>query len=229
MPEAEPLTFAQLAQIVMKKADGAGRFMLGIAGYPGAGKSTSAAALVEALNAAAGKEEKAPAAVVVPMDGFHRYNAELQALDLLPLKGVPASFDADAFVALLRRIKKAGTTGDTVTCPSFDRAIEEPAPDTISVRPQHKIIVVEGNYLLLDSAPWNEIPEILDEIWFIDCPLSQIEPRLLARHIAGGRDEAGARTKMESTDLPNAKLIEASRRRADRIVSPPPLPTNKTL
>ncbi|MBU6450493.1 MAG: hypothetical protein KGS72_01850 [Cyanobacteria bacterium REEB67] len=235
MPSAEPQSFAQLAQIVRSKAGTAKRYMLGMAGYPGAGKSTTAAALVAEINkcleegeeqsVAAGVKDTAQAAIVVPMDGFHRYNAALKNLDLLPLKGVPASFDGDAFIALLRRIKSAGTTGDTVTCPSFDRAVEEPAPDTIAVLPQHSIIVVEGNYLLLDSPPWNEIPKILDEIWFIDCPLAEIEPRLLARHIAGGRDQAGARAKMESTDLPNARLVDASRRRANRIVVPPPLQT----
>jgi pantothenate kinase len=160
-------------------------------------------------------------AVVVPMDGFHRYNKELKELQLFELKGVPDSFDAQAFVKLLSRIKE--DRGGTIGCPCFDRDIEEPTPDAIQVKPAHKIVVVEGNYLLLDKSPWDEVRPLLDQVWFIDCDMSEVESRLRARHHKGGRDPEAASIKMESTDLPNARLIEKTRASADRVIRLPKL------
>jgi len=193
------------------------RYIIGLVGDPGAGKSTTAALLVDGVNL-----KLKDAAVVVPMDGFHRYNAELRRLNLFELKGVPDSFDGEAFVAVLQKIRH-DTKAETIGVPAFDRAIEEPEPDAIKVRAHHKIIVVEGNYLLLDRAPWNQIPAILDECWFIESDRGLIEERLLARHIKGGRDANAARAKMESTDLPNADLIEKTKTRAQRVISLPHL------
>jgi pantothenate kinase len=190
------------------------RFMLGIIGYPGAGKSTTAQLLVDGVNKA--QNGGKAVAVVVPMDGFHRYNQELKELQLFELKGVPDSFDGRAFVDLLGKIK--ANKGKTIGCPCFDRAIEEPTPDAILVKPEHKIVVVEGNYLLLDTPPWDKVRPTLDEVWFIDCDMTEVESRLRARHHKGGRNPEAARIKMESTDLPNARLIEKTRERADRVI-----------
>jgi pantothenate kinase len=193
--------------------------MLGLIGYPGAGKSTTAKLLVDGVNKA--QNGGGEIAVVVPMDGFHRYNSQLREMNLFELKGVPDSFDAEAFAELLSRVR-AGK-GKTVLCPCFDRAIEEPTPDAIAVKPEHKMVVVEGNYLLLDRSPWDRVRQNLDETWFIDCDMQQVESRLRLRHAAGGRDTEAARIKMESTDLPNAKLIESTRKSADRVISLPQL------
>lgn len=214
----------ELIAYILQKSQGlpeGKRFILGIVGYPGAGKSTTANYLAAALNRLNGDE--GALAVVVPMDGFHRYNAELRKLNLFELKGVPDSFDGQAFVDLLRTIRSRGDI--SIGCPCFDRAIEEPTPDAIQVMPlpQHKIVIVEGNYLLLSEAPWDQIASILDECWFVESDRALIEERLLQRHIAGGRDPAAARAKMESTDLPNADLINASKGRAQRIIAMPPL------
>ena len=196
-----------------KCAAQAPRLMLGIAGYPAAGKTTTAAWLVEALN-----QIEKDVAIAVPMDGFHHYNKQLAKLGLSALKGVPASFDATAFIELLNHLRHHDDLD--IGCPAFDRAIEEPTANAIVVRPNHKIIVVEGNYLLLDESPWRQIRDVLDQIWFVDSDFATIEPRLLERHIKGGRSPEAARIKVESTDLPNARLIEASRVNAARIIRP---------
>lgn len=200
--------------ILAKSANG--RFILGIAGAPGSGKSTLAQALFDAV------EHLQPGtAVVVPMDGFHLDNETLDKLGLLPLKGIPASFDEDGFVNLLAKIKKANLAADSdpVLAPLFDRATESSIQDEISILPSHKLVLVEGNYLLLEDEPWNKIQSICDEIWYLDVPESILLPRLIERHMAGGKDHAGALEKVNSTDLPNGRLVAQSQHLADKILS----------
>lgn len=189
-----------------------GRFLLGIVGFPGAGKSTFSAKLAECINKKAGHE----IAVVVPMDGFHRFNAELKAWGIWELKGIPESFDAQSFVDLLQALKEQ--SGRRIGCPTFDRTLEEPTENGIFVEPEHKLVIVEGNYLLLANSPWNQIKPILDQTWYIDETLTAIKPRLLERHMKGGRTKAQALEKMGSTDLANARLIKTTRPGADKII-----------
>jgi pantothenate kinase len=188
------------------------RYLLGLVGAPAAGKSTFAAQLVDAVNERLG----APVAVVVPMDGFHYSNQELDRRELRALKGIPATFDAQGFVDLVKDLKSR--QNESVFCPLFDRSIEASIENGIEIAPHHKIIVSEGNYLLLDEEPWRQLSELFNEIWFIDSTIETLMPRLLERHKAGGRNESETRAKIESTDLPNAKLIESSKERANRII-----------
>lgn len=188
------------------------RFILGIVGAPGAGKSTLASKLCHEINSQSADEP----AIIVPMDGFHYSNEHLLELGLLPLKGIPATFDAQGFVEILKKVQK--TKNESVFCPRFDRSIEASIPNDIEVKPHHKLVIVEGNYLLLDEKPWGEIAQYLDQSWFINCPIDVILPRLIQRHIDGGKSEADARRKVESTDLPNAKIIDATKSRATRIL-----------
>jgi pantothenate kinase len=188
------------------------RFLVGIVGFPGAGKSTLAEQLVAAVNQA-----RSDQAAVVPMDGYHLPNERLDDLQLRPLKGIPETFDADAFVGLLAELSERPPR--RVLCPAFDRTIDEPIADAIMIEPHHRLLVIEGNYLLLPSPPWNEIADLLDEAWYIDVPMETIMPRLIERHIKGGRDAEAARQKMESTDLRNARLIATTQQFADRLIN----------
>jgi pantothenate kinase len=106
----------------------------------------------------------------------------------------------------------------SVFCPLFDRSIEASIENGIEIKSQHQIIVSEGNYLLLDETPWSELRNLFDEIWFIDETIETLMPRLFARHKAGGRNEEETRAKIESTDLPNAKLIDSTKPRAHRVI-----------
>lgn len=198
--------------LVQKKA-GRERLVIGIAGYPGAGKSTLAKAIVETVNVSV--PELAPA-IVVPMDGFHLSNEELNEMGLLHLKGIPETFDSRAFVSALTGLKE--TEGKSFFFPLFDRSVERSTEDAIEVKNEHRLIVVEGNYLLVQREPWNRVRDLIDEIWFLDAELSAVRPRLIARHIEGGRSREGAIEKTESTDLPNARLIESTRPYADAVV-----------
>ncbi len=210
---AAPNTVESWARILIDEAEAsAQRYLLGLVGAPAAGKSTFAAQIVEAVNERLG----APVAVVVPMDGFHYSNEELDRRELRALKGIPATFDAQGFVDLVKDLKSR--QNESVFCPLFDRSIEASIENGIEIAPHHKIIVSEGNYLLLDEEPWRQLSELFNEIWFIDSTIETLMPRLLERHKAGGRNESETRAKIESTDLPNAKLIESTRNRANRVI-----------
>lgn len=200
---------------ILNTVEAGERFVLGIVGAPGAGKSTLASKLCSEMN----ERNASELAIVVPMDGFHFSNARLTQINLLPLKGIPATFDSKSFVKLLDEICK--TKNESVFCPRFDRSIEASIPDDIEVKPHHKLVIVEGNYLLLDQSPWSEIAKYLSQSWFIDCPMEVILPRLLQRHMDGGKSEQAAKSKVESTDLPNARLIEATKMRATRVLGCP--------
>ncbi|MDR3612914.1 MAG: nucleoside/nucleotide kinase family protein [Candidatus Obscuribacterales bacterium] len=188
------------------------RFVLGIVGCPGAGKSTLAQALVESINL----HSKAEIAVVVPMDGYHLSNETLTERGLLALKGIPDTFDAEGFIQLLAKLSLNEQTN--VYAPKFERSTESSIVDAIVIKPEHKLCVVEGNYLLLSTRPWSEARRYLDSVWFVDVELSVLKERLQQRHESAGRTPADAEKKVFSTDLPNAEIVYANRGLADKIV-----------
>lgn len=185
---------------------GGQRKLLGLVGAPGAGKSTLAAALLRA----AGPDR----AQVVPMDGFHLANVELQRLGRAGRKGAPDTFDSAGYVALLQRLRVQGPGDPIVYAPEFRREIEEPIAGAIAVLPETRLVITEGNYLLHDSGPWAGAAAMLDEVWYVDIDDAVREERLLKRHQQFGRSPEAARDWVAATDAPNARLIAATRGRA---------------
>ena len=196
----------------LEKSNEKNRYLLGICGPPGAGKSTLAEWIVAEWN-----RHHANEAIIVPMDGYHLSNEELQLRKLLPLKGIPETFDAVSFIDKLSQL--AQFPDKDHYCPRFERSIEASIEDAIRVSSAHKLVVVEGNYLLLESSPWHKIKNILSEIWYIDAEEKLLLPRLLLRHQSGGKSAEAASKKVNSTDLPNAKLVDSCKSRASRILS----------
>ncbi|WP_110665006.1 nucleoside/nucleotide kinase family protein [Salinicola halophilus] len=186
---------------------GGRRHILGIAGAPGAGKSTAAAALAVAL----GKRTR-----VVPMDGFHLANRQLAMLGRAGRKGAPDTFDVEGYRALLARLRDAPASAPTIYAPDFAREIEEPVAASIEVEAEVSLVITEGNYLLLDGHGWRGVRERLDEVWFVGLDTGEREARLIARHRRFGRSEREARDWVTTTDAPNAVSIEAAAHRADR-------------
>jgi pantothenate kinase len=180
--------------------------MLGIVGPPGAGKSTLAAALVAAYGAVM---------QVVPMDGFHLANSELDRLGRRGRKGAPDTFDAAGYVNLLERIKSQRVGDDLIYAPEYRREFEEGIAGAIAVQGATPLIVTEGNYLLLNDLPWNRVREVLDEVWYVDVPDALRRSRLVARHMRFGRSERQALDWVASTDDPNALRIAQTRELAD--------------
>lgn len=183
------------------------RRIIGIAGCPGSGKSTLAAELAAELG---------PAAVVVPMDGFHLAQRELVRLGRADRKGAPDTFDVDGYVALLDRIRSAD--GAVVFAPAFDRHLEEPIAGAIAVEPHHTVVITEGNYLLHDRSGWERVRPLLDECRFVEVDDGSRVERLTSRHVEHGRSPADAAAWVRAVDEPNAALVRATRGRADRIV-----------
>ncbi|WP_197356020.1 nucleoside/nucleotide kinase family protein [Streptomyces clavuligerus] len=187
------------------------RAVLGIAGPPGAGKSTLAERLVTALGGRA---------VLVPMDGFHLAGRVLARLGRADRKGAPDTFDADGYAALLTRLR-APAPGATVYAPAFDRSLEEPIAGAIAVDSSVPLVVTEGNYLLHDEGPWARIGPLLDEVWFLDTAPGVRVDRLVDRHVRYGKDRARAERWVRESDEANARLIAPGRERADLVVTLP--------
>ncbi len=203
---------AAVAERVGRRADPRRRYVLGIAGPPAAGKSTLALAVRDELNRAAGRR----IAEVAPMDGFHLSNAELRRLGALHRKGEPDTFDAAGYARLLATARADGDSD--VGWPSFDRSIEATVPNGLVLTPEVRIVVTEGNYLLLDTGDWAAVGPTLDEAWYLDADPVVLEARLIARHLAGGKSEHEARRKTTESDLPNAVLVRRTRQRAKLVL-----------
>jgi pantothenate kinase len=190
---------------------GGQRKLLGLVGAPGAGKSTLASALLQAVGA--------DRAQVVPMDGFHLANVELQRLGRAGRKGAPDTFDSAGYVALLHRLRAQGPGDPIVYAPEFRREIEEPIAGAIAVLPETRLVITEGNYLLHDAGPWAGAAAMLDEVWYVDIDDAVREERLRKRHQQFGRSPEAARDWVAQTDAPNARLIAATRGRAHFVLN----------
>jgi len=197
---------------IIERSGSTDRYLFGVAGPPGCGKST----LAERL----GAELDAP---VVPMDGFHLSNAELVERGQLGIKGAPETFAASAFVDLVRELRQATAM---VACPTFDRMLDETVADRVRVTPDDPVVIVEGNYLLIDEAPWGELADLLDDIAYVDVPNGVRVERLVDRHVAFGRDRVEALDFVRRSDEPNARRIEPGRVRADVLVSSAEAPSS---
>jgi pantothenate kinase len=197
---------ALLARARALAAAGARR-ILGVAGPPGGGKSTIARLVVDALS------ERAR---LVPMDGFHLAQAELVRLGRRDRMGAPDTFDAAGYAALLRRLRD--NAEPVVYAPEFRREIEEPIAGAIAVPSSVPLVVTEGNYLLLDDGDWALVRPLLDETWYVEVDETLRVERLIERHIEFGKAPDYAREWVMRSDERNARVIEATKARADAVI-----------
>jgi pantothenate kinase len=188
------------------------RAILGIAGSPGAGKSTLVELLLERIWAAKGADWVAH----VPMDGFHLADAQLDRIGARGRKGVPDTFDAAGYAHLLERVKRE--VDEPVYVPGFDRTLEQPLAAALVVLPSARLVVTEGNYLLLDDPDWARARRAMDAVWFVASDESERIARLVARHIEFGKTPDEARAWVATTDRRNTELAAGTVGKADRVI-----------
>jgi pantothenate kinase len=199
-------SIAEIAEMISGRAR-PGRTIVAIAGAPGSGKSTLAANLVAALPQGS--------AAAVPMDGFHYDDAVLDRIGWRQRKGAPETFDFDGYESLIERLRK----GDRdVAVPHFDRSMELSRAAAAIIPKDARIIVTEGNYLLLDEAPWDRLASLFDVTVFLDVPREELERRLIQRWLDHGRTPEAGRAWVDSNDLPNVDRVIGRQRPADFVV-----------
>lgn len=192
---------AGLADVVRARVtSGPGRVIVALAGAPGSGKSTLAEGLVEALNG-----RQPGFAAVLPMDGFHYDDLYLVPAGLRPRKGAPQTFDVGGLYHTLRRLKAQDEA--EVAVPVFDRKIEIARAGARLIPSEVSVIVVEGNWLLLDQMPWTRLHPLWDISVLVDVPESVLRNRLRARWEGFGLSEAAIAAKLDENDMPNGRLV----------------------
>jgi len=201
---------ARVCDLIASTSNGAPRSIIGIAGPPGSGKSTLAEAVVQTLNAS--NPARIPHAALLPMDGYHLDNSLLEKRGLLARKGAPETFDAAGFCDAVRSL---AATNRTILFPKFDRNLDLSIANAIAIQPETPVIVVEGNYLLLNSDPWRSLANVFAATVFLSPPVDVLRRRLLQRWADHGLDPNAARQRAEGNDLPNAELVLRDRRDAD--------------
>lgn len=204
------VTSEDLVSAILARAADTKRLVVAIAGPPGAGKSTVSATLCAAINA-----RDPDAAVVVPMDGFHLDNAILDARDMRKRKGSPPTFDCAGFEVMLRRLREGG---EDIVIPLFDRKLDLARAGADIVKADQRILLVEGNYLLLDQAPWNRLEPLFDMTIFLQVDRLELENRLVQRWLGFGYNVGSAQARALSNDMPNADLVLEHSRPADFIL-----------
>ncbi len=187
-----------------------GRTLLGVTGCPGAGKSTLSGRIAQAL--------RPQQCVIVPMDGFHLDNAVLEAHGTRNRKGAPCTFDVAGYASLLGRLRNQ-TPGEVVYAPRYERELSTSIAGAIEVSADVRLVITEGNYLLLNDGPWASVRPMLHVCWFASVPDELRVPRLIARHIAFGKTPAAAEEWVRRSDEANAALVTASAARADAWVA----------
>lgn len=201
-------TLEDLVERARSLAAGGNRFVLGLTGAPGAGKSTAARAVVKALG---------DQAALVGMDAFHLANGVLAGLGSSGRKGAPDTFDSWGYAHLLRRLKS--NREPVVYAPVFDRSLEESIGCAIPVGCDVPLVITEGNYLLLDAEGWREGREVIDEVWYLDTENDERQRRLIRRHESFGKPAAEAEAWALGSDQRNADIVESTLERADLIIN----------
>ena len=201
----------EVVKALSDKQVGKERLITAIAGPPASGKTTLAKHLISHYN-----QQTEEIAALLPLDGFHLDNSLLAKAGLLARKGAPQTFDFWGFQALLSRVKD---TKMPICYPTFDRSRDIAVASSAVIKPETNIVIVEGNYLLLDIDPWCGLSHYFDHTVFIETPVDILRERLVKRWLTHGHNADEALARANSNDIPNAVLTVENRLAADQVIS----------
>ncbi|CAJ1947383.1 unnamed protein product [Cylindrotheca closterium] len=223
-------TYKRLTDKLRSRVDGTGEstspYWVAVAGGPGTGKSTVAETVCDGLN-----KMSPDCSIVIPMDGWHipqdRLMEEFGLEEGMQRRGAPWTFDCDLLYEQLADAKK----NSKASLPMYSREISDPVPDKVMLEPHHKVVFIEGIYMLYkddEEKKWNRLFDLWDEKWFIQCPSreDQIE-RLVGRSLKTwtdkkaklwGEGRAGAQARVEFNDLKNADMVRHCNQFADEVI-----------
>ncbi len=204
---AQQMDQAELAEHLIRTQDSARR-LVAIAGCPGSGKSTLAEKLCGDVNS------RFPGlCAVLPMDGYHFDDMVLEARGHRPRKGAPFTFDTGGLRTMLHRLKAEADS--TIAVPVFDRSIEIARAGARLIEPEVKLVLVEGNYLLLEEPGWRPISGMFDMTVFLDVPRRVLQARLRRRWVDMGFDAAALEAQLAGNDFLNIEIVLAKSGAAD--------------
>ena len=209
MSTPQSLTLPLLVELAREIAETGERTLLGVTGAPGAGKSTVTSAIVSALGP--------DLAVIAPMDGFHMVNSKLHDLNRRDRKGAPDTFEVDAFVDLLERLKNQ--RDEIIYAPDFDRVIDAPVEAAIAISGTVPLVITEGNYLLHNHGGWERVAPLLSHSWFVHIEDEIRQERLIKRHMSFGMSRAEAVAWTMGSDENNAIRVQDDVMRADLVIT----------
>ena len=198
---------------IIKRKKKETRLIVGIFGSPGSGKSTFSGNLNRELNKIDGLMSK-----VVPMDGFHFDNKILADRNMLQFKGSPETFDTNGFISLLAKLQQQPENDYVI--PIFDRELDLSRASARLIEKSTNILLIEGNYLMLNQAPWNRLQIFFDLTIKIESDRRILKDRLLKRWLDLGISKDQASEKIKQNDLPNSDLVENLSMPADLYVQP---------
>lgn len=221
-------TLAKRLLSAMAATPSPSKYIVGLAGPPGAGKSTVSKEVTKRVNAlwlqtnsSVERESgttQTDVAIALPMDGFHLYRSQLDMMEdpaeAHARRGAPWTFDPNGFLKCLTTLRSQGS----VLAPSFDHGVGDPKENAIIVTRSHRVIVVEGNYLLLSDDNWKAIMDIFDERWYLDVDMEITLNRVIERFVVLGKPPEQVKARVEYNDRKNAELILASKVNADLII-----------
>ena len=209
--------FLPLLESLARLREQKGRRILAfLAAPPGAGKST----LLSFLQELSERTEGCAPLTAIGMDGFHRYQDYLlthttirggEEIPMVKVKGAPETFDLER---LTERVRRAAA-GEECGWPEYDRLLHNPRED--AVRITGDLVLLEGNYLLLNRPGWKELRAYADYTIRLEADEAFLRQRLIARRIRTGVDAEEAARFVDYSDMANVRICLRESAAADRV------------